>query len=231
LHFFSKIDLVKGYHQIPVAAADIPPNMAIITQFSLFEYLCMPFGLSNVAQTFQRMMDCTPDGLEGVFSYMDNSREGSPDRQTHLLHLEAFFKCPGTNGLTIYLEKCVFAVPSLEILGHTISATGSAPTAGHTAEIASCPPPPRHQALATFSRHGEFLLLFFAKLRPLTDLLKGGPKTLKWTATAGRLFRIQSASWSRGYPSNILPHKPIFLLPLSPPKLILAASCSRNLGP
>jgi hypothetical protein len=124
--FFSKINLVKDYHQIPVAAADIP-KMAIIMQFALFEYLCMPFGLSNTAQTFQRMMDLTTDGLEGVFSYMDDSRVGSPDRQTHLLHLEAFLNALATHGLTFYLEKCVFAVLSLEILGHTISATGSAP--------------------------------------------------------------------------------------------------------
>ncbi len=48
---FSKIDLVKGYHQIPVAAADIP-KMVIIMLFGLFEYLFMPFGLSIAAQTF-----------------------------------------------------------------------------------------------------------------------------------------------------------------------------------
>jgi hypothetical protein len=104
----------------------------------LFEYLFTPFGLSNAAQTFQRMMDRTTDGLEGVFAYMDDSRVGSPDRQTHLHHLEEFFKALAANGLTINLEKCVFATPSLEILGHTISATGAAPMADHAAEIKNC---------------------------------------------------------------------------------------------
>ncbi len=174
---FSKIDHGKGYHQIPVATDNIPKT-AIITPFGLFEYLFTPFGLSNAAQTFQRMMDRTTDGLESVFAYMDDSRVGSPDRQTHLRHLEAFFNALATNGLAINLEKCVFAAPSLEILGHTISAIGAAPTADHAAEIENCPPHKDIKQLQCFLGIVNFYRCFLPNcaqvLKPLIDLLKGG---------------------------------------------------------
>ena len=53
--FFSKVDLLKGYHQIPVNDQDVK-KMAVITPFGLFLFPRCPFGLKNAGQDFQRLM-------------------------------------------------------------------------------------------------------------------------------------------------------------------------------
>ncbi len=135
-------------------------------------------------------MDHTTDGLEGVFAYMDDSRIGFLERQTHLHHLEPFFKALAANGLVINLEKCVFATHSLEILGHTISATGAA---DHTVEIKNCPLPQDIKQLQCFLSMVNFYCRFLPKcaqiLKHFTDLLKGRAKTLEWTVSAQEAFQ------------------------------------------
>jgi hypothetical protein len=158
----------------------------------------MPFGLMNAAQTFQRLMDRLFRSLPFVFTYLDDHLIASRTMEEHMEHLSQFFQVLQDNGLTINPAKCTFAVTSVKFLGHMVSETGITPLPKHVTAIQEFPAPTTIKQLQQFigmvNFYRRFLPRIAATLQPLTDLLRGNPKTLEWTALAAEAFTAAKAT-------------------------------------
>ena len=187
---FSKIDLVKGYYQVPVNHADIEKT-AVITPFGLFEFLQMPFGLMNSGCTFQRLMDEVLGDLPHTFVYVDDLLVASPDAVSHRQHLREVLMRLRDAGLVINPKKCVFGVNKVEFLGHEVSADGIRPLESRVKAVQDFPPPRDVKQLQRFLGMINFYRRFLPSLAlivsPLT-VLTSPSRVFEWNVEAEKAF-------------------------------------------
>ena len=122
---FSCLDLSKGYWQVPMAAAS-REKTAFATPRGLFEFVVVPFGLTNAPSMFQRTMDRILGDVLGEHCavFLDDIIVHAPDEEAHLAVLSQVLERLDRAGLIVNAKKSVFATRVSPFLGHVLSEEG-----------------------------------------------------------------------------------------------------------
>ena len=223
--YFTKIDLTKGYWQIPVKKED-RHKTAFQTPLGLFQWTRMPFGLVTAPATFARMMHmlCLCDSAVNFF---DDILIHSKEWTAHLRHIDEVMSRLQQANLSARPSKIMAGCQELTFLGHSVGHGRLQPQADKVHRILHIPQPKTKKQvralLGLVGYYRKFIPNFAAIAAPISDLLAGPPRQkFQWSAdcqSALELLQQKMAS------------QPVLLLPdLRKPFVVRTDASSTGLG-
>ena len=184
-HYFTKIDLAKGYWQLPVRPED-KHKTAFQTTLGLFQWTRMPFGLVTAPATFARMMRLLSLEEHSAMNFFDDCLVASASWSDHLAHAEGVLEKLRKYGLTARPSKLFAGFQELEFLGHVVSQGILKPEAGKVQKILqTATPVSKRQVralLGLLSYYRKYVPHFSSLTAPLSDLTRADcPRKITWT--------------------------------------------------
>lgn len=206
--YFSKIDLRSGYHQIRIAPEDVPKT-AFRTRYGHYEFLVLPFGLTNAPATFMHLMHqaLRPFLDECALVFLDDILIYSKTLEEHEQHVRRVLDALREQKLYAKESKCEFFKHEVEFLGHRVGRDGVRMMEDKVEAVRAWPTPRSvrdvRAFLGTAGYYRKFIRDFSAIAAPLSELTKDGVK-FDWTAPHEAAFVRLKVAIAQG-PVLILP--------------------------
>ncbi|KAJ8370954.1 hypothetical protein SKAU_G00109820 [Synaphobranchus kaupii] len=191
---FTKLNLRNAYHLVRIREGD-EWKTAFNTPLGHYEYLVVPFGLTNAPAVFQGMVNDVLRDLLGksVFVYIDDILIFSQSPQEHVLQrlLE--------NQLFVKAEKCSFHVSTVPFLGFIIEEGSIRADPAKIKAVTEWPQPTSRKHLQQFLGFANFYRRFIRNYSviaaPLTKLTSVALPYC-WNSNAQRAFELLKVRFS-----------------------------------
>eukprot|EP00253_Pinus_taeda_P017694 PITA_17694 len=189
---FSKIDLRSGYHQIRIKDEDIAKT-AFRTRYGHYEFVVLPFGLTNAPATFMCLMNSIfhPYLDQFVLIFIDDILIYSRTIEEHYEHLRIVLQTLREHQLYAKFSKCDFFKEEIQYLGHVITKEGIAVDPEKIKAIMDWLVPKDVADVRSFMGLAGYyrrVVEGFSKVAfPITSLQKKG-KSFQWTPNCQKSF-------------------------------------------
>ena len=219
--YFSKIDLCKGYWQIPMSN-ESKSKTAFVTPDGHYQFQVMPFGLVIAGAVFTQMMRILFSNVENVVCYIDDILLHTKTWQEHINLLEKVFHILETANLSAKPSKCFVGHLNVEFLGHGIGDGKLTTNPALLKKIQDKERPKTKKEVRAFlgltGYYRRFIPNYAEIAVPLSDLTrKGHPTKVVWEEAQERAYQTLK---------NSLDNPPILRLPDCEKEFILQCDAS-----
>jgi hypothetical protein len=148
---FSTLDINSAYYQIPLSEGSRQCSV-FATDWNLFEFCRVPFGIATGAQVLTRLIDkiFSDVKFKFVYHYLDELVVLRSSFDEYIFHLSEVFSRLQSAGLTVNPAKVKFDSRHLSFLGHLIYPAGITIDPTRTMAIRDFPAPKDAKGVARF---------------------------------------------------------------------------------